>query len=742
MFQIPAAAMTLLGSNLDWQYDTLPNNVSCLSSVGQQCRFSRGKCLGGSTSINYMLYTRGNRQDYDDYNIPGWTWQDLEPYFLRYEGLQILDQLPASSNHYHNSSGIMKIEFFDDPENPWQEIISQGFKTLGFQFNADVNGVSQIGVTRNTGYVYKGERMSTARAYLGKCKVKRKLRVAKNAYCTGVIFDDEKVAKGVTVVQGLITKRIYARKEVILSAGTVETPKILMLSGIGPAEHLQKMGIPVVADLNVGDNMSDHVLPLLFVLVDEEVRGILENILALLGLFGNAVEFLARRAGPLASNGLADLNVFVNTSCYNSTSKNLETGPSCELPTMQLIPAYIDRNLATLGKTLIQNSINLDDNVIEQIAEINSKYAVMVISPIVLKPFSRGYIRLASRNPLDRPAIFPNYLSDSRDADEMLRSIGIVEDLIETAVFKMHEAKLFHLKFPGCPSYEEGREEYWRCYINHMTYSVFHAVGTLDKGNEVEDITGLFELIGNAAEFLESRDGPLASNGLVDLNVFANTSCYNSTSKKLEARPGCELPTMQLIPAYIDKKLVTLGKTLVQNSIHLDDNVIDQIAEINSEYAVMVFSPVVLNPCSQGYIRLASRNPLDHPAIFANYLSDSRDADEMLRSIGIIEDLIETTVFKMHEAKLFHLKFPGCPIYEEGREEYWRCYIKHMTYSVFHAVGTCSLQTCVDTRLRVKGVRGLRVADASIFPRVMRGNTAAPTIAVGERVVDFIMEEN
>ncbi|KOB74675.1 Uncharacterized protein OBRU01_09166 [Operophtera brumata] len=521
--------MTLLGSPLDWQYATLPNNVSCLSSLDQQCRFSRGKCLGGSTSINYMLYTRGNRQDYDDYNIPGWTWQDLEPYFLRYEGLQILDQLPASSKPYHNTCGIMKLEFFDDPENPWQERISQGFNELGFQFNADVNGVSQIGVTRNTGYVYKGERMSTARAYLGKCKVKRTLKVAKNAYCTGVIFDDEKVAKGVTVVQGLITKKIYARKEVILSAGTIETPKILMLSGIGPAEHLQQMGIPVIADLPAGNNMSDHVLPLLFILVD--------------------------------------------------------------------------------------------------------------------------------------------------------------------------------------------------------------------KGNEVEDITGLFELIGNAAEFLESRDGPLASNGLVDLNVFANTSCYNSTSKKLEAGPGCELPTMQLIPAYIDKKLVTLGKTLVQNSIHLDDNVIDQIAEINSEYAVMVFSPVVLNPCSQGYIRLASRNPLDRPAIFPNYLSDSRDADEMLRSIGIVEDLIETAVFKMHEAKLFHLKFPGCPSYEEGREEYWRCYIKHMTYSVFHAVGTCSLQTCLDTRLRVKGVRGLRVADASIFPRVMRGNTAASTIAMGERVVDFILEE-
>lgn len=257
--------MTLVGSSYDWKYETIPNNKSCLSSEGRRCRFTRGKCLGGSTSINYMLYARGNRNSYD-FDIPGWTWEDLKPYFLKSEGLKVLDQLPESSKPYHNTTGPVSLEFFGDPKNQWQSRLVEGFKELEFPFNPDINGPSPIGVTKSIGYVYQGERMSTARAYLSQDPVKARLKVAKFTYCTNILIDDNQIARGVILIQEPSTSKItiYARKRVILSAGTVGTPQILLSSGIGPAEHLRKMGKPVHSDLPVGENLAEHIQPVIY----------------------------------------------------------------------------------------------------------------------------------------------------------------------------------------------------------------------------------------------------------------------------------------------------------------------------------------------------------------------------------------------------------------------------------------------------------------------------------------------
>lgn len=338
IFQIPSAAMAQLGSAVDWQYPTIPNNVSCLASRGRACRFSRGKCLGGSTSINYMLHTRGNRQDFD-YDIPGWTWEKLKPYFLRYEGLQILNQLPRSSRPYHNTSGILKSEFFDDPQNVWQSRLLKGYKQLRFPRNRDVNGVSQIGISRVYGYVYEGERMSTAKAYLGRNDGQSKPKVATNTLCTGVIIDNNKITRGITVLPkgALVPLKLFATKEVILSAGTIGTPQILMLSGIGPANHLKEMGIQVRANLPVGDNMSDHVLPLIVILVDGGVKP-LSDVGNLLGTISDLPKYFIGNDGPLASNGLTDINAFANSRCYNRTLGRLKNSSSaCELPTLQVL---------------------------------------------------------------------------------------------------------------------------------------------------------------------------------------------------------------------------------------------------------------------------------------------------------------------------------------------------------------------------------------------------------------------
>ncbi|XP_047990641.1 ecdysone oxidase-like [Leguminivora glycinivorella] len=464
--RIPGLYSTLLGSALDWQYPTVTNNMSCLSSAGKQCPFGRGKCLGGSTSINFMMYVRGNHRDYNELGFNGWAWEDLKPYFLKYEGLRDLNKLPYTSIPYHNTTGTMKIGFFANPENSWHSRTIRGYRHLNFPYNYDVNAKSQIGISQVIGYVHEGERMSTARGYLARDDVKSALKVTKNTHCTGVILDKRNNAIGIKAVVKGRTLQLYARKEVIISAGTIGTPQILMLSGIGPKAHLKDLGIPVRADLPVGDSLTDHVFPQLYVSVNPDTSMPSQD---------EAMErWLYNRTGPLASIDITDLTAFLNTRCYDVVQRKLIYNSSdCEISTMQLANSYIG---------LYQPSSSLNEGIAQQLTAANKNKALIFFWPLVLRPFSRGSIRLASRDPLQKPSIFPNYLSDERDVDEMLRGITIVEHLIETPEYKARNASIVHLKLPGCPEYANDREGYWRCYCRHMTSTVLHAVGTARLG--------------------------------------------------------------------------------------------------------------------------------------------------------------------------------------------------------------------------------------------------------------------
>ncbi|XP_028162538.1 uncharacterized protein LOC114354377 isoform X1 [Ostrinia furnacalis] len=487
--KVPGFAPALMGSSRDWQYETIPNNVSCLSNQRRQCRFSRGKLLGGSTSINFMIYTRGSPRDYDDLNIPGWTWEDVKPYFLKYEGLQDLDKLPESSIPYHNTSGTMKLQFFSDSGNPWHPRVIDGFRELNFPFNPDVNAESQVGVTQVVGYVYDNERMSTARGYLARPDVKKALKVHPWTRCTGLILDANNTVRGIKASFGLLKWKLkyYARKEVILSAGTIGTPQILMLSGIGPAEHLKQMNIPVRVDLPVGDNMTDHLLPLVFIKVKSDSSAVQEIVKSGVKTTKDVLELLLTKSGALTSNGLTDVCSFLNSHCYDFENRRLTNDRAeCELATLQYIHSYMDRYIAHLLPDAVQQGTGLDDNVIAQLKKLSADYAFVIITPVILKPYSQGTVRLASADPLAAPAIFPNFLADERDLDEMVKSLIIIEHLMDTPTYKKQNASIAIFDLPGCPDYATDSLGYWRCYSRHLTHTVYHAVGTACVGRVLD----------------------------------------------------------------------------------------------------------------------------------------------------------------------------------------------------------------------------------------------------------------
>ncbi|XP_045772938.1 glucose dehydrogenase [FAD, quinone]-like [Maniola jurtina] len=485
MSKMPGATLGLTGTSLNWHYATRPNNKSCLCSDGRACRFARGRCVGGSTGINFMMYTRGNARDYD-YDLPGWNWEHLEPYFLKYEGLYDSHRLPASSARHHNTSGVVPVGYFGDSSNPWHERIVKGLRSLGVPYNPDVNAHSQIGVSQVLGYTAGGERVNIGKVYLEQKRVKNKLKLVKNTRCTGVIIDENNVARGVTVFrEPNETLHFFSKHEVVLSAGAIATPQLLMLSGVGPRKHLKEFGIPVKADLPVGEGMSDHILPVTYIQVDDEYKSSFQ--FSTLGEKSlQAVQWLATRSGPMASISLTDVTTFINTACYNFTQRRLlNDRPECELPTLQLIHAYMDKGLGSFARSIARHMFSQCDEVYERVFSLNEESSLVVVSPILLQPESRGRLRLASSDPLVPPAITPNYLDDERDVEEMVRALKFVEHIVETPIYKKYNASVVRGRFPGCPDFPE--EGYWECYARHMTQSVHHAVGTAALGRVVDE---------------------------------------------------------------------------------------------------------------------------------------------------------------------------------------------------------------------------------------------------------------
>ena len=256
---IPALAASFQLTKIDWAYQTEEQEASCYGLINRRSRWPRGKVLGGSSVLNYMLYVRGNARDYDmwaEAGATGWSWKDVFPYFLKSEDNRDPN---IASNGYHNTGGYLTVE-----SPSYQTMISHAFieagKYLGYP-NADINGPIQAGFTIPQGTTREGVRCSTSKAFLNSVNHRSNLHVVTFAYVTKVLFNEKKRAVGVQFDRFGLTHVVYTRKEIILSAGSINSPQILMLSGIGPADHLKNLGIPVIADLPVGQNLQDHIYP-------------------------------------------------------------------------------------------------------------------------------------------------------------------------------------------------------------------------------------------------------------------------------------------------------------------------------------------------------------------------------------------------------------------------------------------------------------------------------------------------
>lgn len=474
---VPSFAPFLQGntSGVDWNYVGQPEAKSC-GRTG--CPIPRGRVLGGSSVLNTMLYVRGNRQDYDHWAAlgnTGWSYNETLPYFIKSENN--LDKQYAADTTYHGTGGFQSVQIL-----PYQDInvraLIAAFRETGYR-ELDFNGAEQEGVMRVQTTTKNGERQSTNSAFLTPIRrVRPNLRIVTNATVTKILIDGKKRATGVQYVleeDRNTTLTVMVSKEVIISAGAINSPHLLSLSGIGPKEFLEPLGIPVIQDLSVGYNLQDHVSSggVYYTLTDTaQVPNLNDRI-------DHLLQYIHEGTGPLSAIGVLQVAAFGRSQYAKAMGdypdlqfsfdsevviRNLTTGLTSPLTKNVTVPP---------GQTCAVEPITL-----EPLCYFNH----IIARPIVLRPRSRGLVKLNSTNPFEPPLVYPNYFSETQDMQTLIEGLLIAARLSQTTVLRNMRYLLDITPVPGCEAVRFGSFAYWNCAVLQTTATLNHHSGTCKMG--------------------------------------------------------------------------------------------------------------------------------------------------------------------------------------------------------------------------------------------------------------------
>ncbi len=476
---IPLAYFNLQKSEVDWQYTTVPQDHACSLHEGHRSCWPRGKVLGGTSSINAMIYTRGNRADYDRwegiYGAIGWGWKDVFPYFKKSEDFQA-----DGDEEFHGYGGILTVTMNSFISASSRAFLEAG-KMLGYK-EIDYNGESQIGFSFTQQTIRNGERWSTAKSFLHPVrdrpnlfiltqKMVRKLEFDGNNVIGVRIVDSESFANGEEDI-------FLVRKEVILSAGAIGSPHILLLSGIGPAEHLQEVGVPVKLDLPVGKNLQDHIMiPLGFLskhLSSSSGLILSKDVVTSLSSIG---QYLVFGTGPLSTSAL-EAHGFVRSGLQNESDLR---------PDLHLLYTAARNSPKELYKACMD--IELMKNYFAEgtFDEDKEKMVGSSFFPGLLHPKSSGslYLNKSGNTVFNPPIIDPKYLSHPDDLEVLLKGIRIIEKMYATPAFDNFRQNKTVLGERIVSQYPLGTDEFWKDYIRRLVLTIYHPVGTCKMGGSL-----------------------------------------------------------------------------------------------------------------------------------------------------------------------------------------------------------------------------------------------------------------
>ena len=428
------AATAPLGIN-SWGYNTVPQ----AGLNGRKGFQPRGKVMGGSSSVNAMVYTRGNRADYDHWAAlgnPGWSYQDVLPLFKRAENSECM-----GANDYRGVGGPLNVSDLRSPSSI-NEAFLQACEQQGLPRTADYNGATQLGCAPAQVTQINGERCSAAKAYITPHLGRSNLHVITGAHTSRVLLEGKR-ATGVQYLQAGNTVQLRARREVILSGGAYGSPQLLMLSGIGPADHLRKHGIEVAHALpGVGQNLQDHLTTVLIYRTHRTDATLGISLPGGWALIRSIFQWRKKRTGWVTTN-VAESQAFMKTDASSDQAPDIQ---------LALCTGIVDDHTRK--------------------NHLGHGYTLHVT---LMRPKSRGSVTLQSANPTTAPLIDPAYLQDPQDMATIVRGTQMGFDIMQAPALAPYRGKmLYALERDNVPQVEQ--------FLRTHSDTEYHPCGTCKMG--------------------------------------------------------------------------------------------------------------------------------------------------------------------------------------------------------------------------------------------------------------------
>ncbi len=428
-------AKTMFHPVYNWGFYTEPEPAM----NNRQIYWPRGRGLGGSSSINGLIYVRGQHQDYDRWAAlgnPGWGWNDVLPYFIKSEGNS------RGAGEYHGGDGPLGCSDIGET-HPLMEAIIAGAGELGVPRNDDFNGAQQEGVGYYQLFTRRGLRSSAAVAYLKPARARANLRIETDARASALVMDGTR-AVGVRYRQHGVEREVRAAREVLLSAGALQSPQLLQLSGIGNAALLQSHGIPVVHDSpGVGENLQDHLQARIMYKVKQPIT-LNDALRSPWGRLSMGWQWLRHRSGPLAIG-------------INHGGMFMRALPAAVTPDIQFHFAALSAEMAGAA---------------------THRWSGCTFSVCQLRPTSRGTVSIKSRDPLAAPAMHANYLSTEIDCRTMVEGVKTARRLARTQALAALVGDEYR------PGDDVHNDDEVLEFVRNYGATIFHPAGTCKMGSD------------------------------------------------------------------------------------------------------------------------------------------------------------------------------------------------------------------------------------------------------------------
>jgi len=456
LFRVPIGTMRI-GKRYDWSYQAEPDPTR----MDRVATFAAGKVLGGGSSVNAMFWARGNPADYDRWaaeGAPGWSWSEVLPYFKK------LECFDGGGDDYRGGRGLQHVSRLRVGHEMTDRFV-EGAVEAGHQRLTDFNGAEQVGVSYSQYSQKNGLRDSTSSAYLRPARWRKNLTVRTHAFAGRIVIDGGRATAVVYRWRGQ-TRQAHAEREIVVSTGALVSPKLLMLSGIGPADQLSARGIPTLVDSPfVGQNLQEHPYAPMMYRVNVPTLNL--DTTSPKAVVRHGLNFLLFRRGPVTSGGVHAV-VFARSD------------PALDVPQTEILfsPFGIE------GQTVSDDEGSTTE-VQHDVHDMQlAASASVTVYPSVLHPYSRGEVRLRSSRPEDPPVIDFRMFDDRRDVEALIRSCQAVREIFGTDALKPY---VINEQLPGeavnTPDEFEG-------FFKMASFGGFHPVSTCKMGTGEDAVVG------------------------------------------------------------------------------------------------------------------------------------------------------------------------------------------------------------------------------------------------------------